>query len=152
MTQPGEHRETARILLRNRYGEVFLLLTHFDPEVGLPPRWITPGGGIDPNESIRAAAIRELFEETGLSITDVELGRQVAELSGTWLWGDGVNHHSYKDYFFEVKVDDFSLNDSSWTNDERRDILQYRWWSTDELANSKELFGPHGLAQFLMSR
>jgi len=36
--QPGQHRETARILLTNPVGEVFLLLTHFDPEVGLPPR------------------------------------------------------------------------------------------------------------------
>ncbi|MFM2385072.1 MAG: hypothetical protein RL166_946, partial [Actinomycetota bacterium] len=55
MTQPGEHRRTARVLLRKRSGEVFLLLTHFDPEVGLPARWITPGGGIDQGETILEA-------------------------------------------------------------------------------------------------
>ena len=48
--QPGQHRITARVILCKPNGEVFLLLTHFDPEVGLPPRWITPGGGIDPDE------------------------------------------------------------------------------------------------------
>jgi 8-oxo-dGTP pyrophosphatase MutT (NUDIX family) len=55
--QPGQHRETARVLLTDPNNRVFLLKTHFDPEVQLPPRWITPGGGIDPGESVRKAAI-----------------------------------------------------------------------------------------------
>ena len=126
MTQPGEHHETARILLRNRSGDVFLLLTHFDPEVGLPPRWITPGGGIDPYEPIRLAAIRELYEETGLRITDSELGSLIGELSGKWLWVDEINSHTYRDFFFEYVVDDFELDDSAWAPDERKDNLEYR--------------------------
>lgn len=152
MTFPGEFRETARVLLRKPSGEVFLLLTHFDPEVGLPPRWITPGGGLEPNEPIRFAAVRELFEETGLEISDEQLGDQIGELSGIWLWGDGVNSHSYKDNFFEVTVSDFELDDSTWTSDERRDILKYRWWTLEELSSTTELVGPHGLVRFIMNR
>jgi hypothetical protein len=50
--QPGQHRETARVLLLDAQNRVFLLQTHFDPDVQLPPRWITPGGGIDPGETV----------------------------------------------------------------------------------------------------
>ncbi|MEY3129628.1 MAG: hypothetical protein RL405_948, partial [Actinomycetota bacterium] len=98
--QPGQHRETARVLLLDAQNRVFLLQTHFDPEVQLPPRWITPGGGIDHGETPRQAAKRELFEETGLSVSEDDLGVQIWRQEGVWHWGDNVNSHSYVDYFF----------------------------------------------------
>lgn len=152
MTRPGEHRKTARVLLKRRSGEVFLLLTHFDPEVGLPARWITPGGGIDSGESALDAAIRELFEETGLRVDAELLGDSIGELEGKWHWADGKNFHTYHDTFFEFIVDDFELDNSAWTEDEHRDVLEYRWWSQDQLQETAELIGPHGLVEFIMNR
>lgn len=152
MTTPGEHRRTARILLRKPSGEVFLLLTNFDPEVGLPARWITPGGGIDDGETVIQAAVREFFEETGLSVSEVDLGEPIAELEGTWTWADGINSHSYHDTFFEFTVKDFVLDNSSWTPEEHQDVLDYRWWSLDELKATAELIGPHGLVDFIINR
>lgn len=152
MTTPGEHRRTARVLLRKPSDEVFLLLTHFDPEVGLPARWITPGGGIDAGETPIQAAVRELFEETGLNVSESELSRPIGELEGIWNWADGFNSHSYHDTFFELTVTDFVLDDSSWTDDERRDVLKYRWWTLDELKTTAEPIGPHGLIQFILNR
>lgn len=147
--QPGQHRETARILLVNDRDEIFLLLTHFDPEVGLPPRWITPGGGIDDGETPAQAAIRELFEETGIQ-TDIEtLEKPIWQTSGRWDWSDGKNHHTYVDYFFKLRVSDFELDSSNWTEDERRDVLEYRWWKLSELIESNEVVGPHELIDFL---
>lgn len=147
--QPGQHRETARVLLIDSKNRVFLLKTHFDPEVGLPPRWITPGGGIDPGETPVEAAIRELFEETGLKVSQDQLGEQIWQTSGRWDWADGENHHTYVDYFFELRVDQFELDDSHWTDDERRDVLEFRWWSPSELIETDESVGPLGLAEFL---
>jgi 8-oxo-dGTP pyrophosphatase MutT (NUDIX family) len=147
--QPGQHRETARILLSNSEGQYFLLLTHFDPEVGLPPRWITPGGGIDEGETPLEAAVRELREETGILVPQEALGEKLGEISGRWDWGDGLNHHTYKDHFYQLKVDDFQLDDSGWTDDERRDVLEFRWWSLAELKATAEQIGPHGLADLI---
>lgn len=152
MTKPFEHRETARILLRNSSGQFFLLLTHFDPEVELPARWITPGGGIDAGETELEAAVRELREETGLIVAPQDLGEPIGSLSGKWLWGDGQTWHTYRDTFFELYVESFQLDDSGWTDDERRDVLEYRWWDLDDLLNSSELVGPQGLAKFIMDR
>ncbi len=147
--QPGQHRETARVLLTNRAGQFFLLLTHFDPEVGLPPRWITPGGGIDAGETPNQAAVRELWEETGISVSQEALGEKIGEISGRWDWGDGQNHHTYVDHFYKLQVDGFELDDSGWTEDERRDVLEYRWWNLAELKATREQVGPHGLADLI---
>jgi 8-oxo-dGTP pyrophosphatase MutT (NUDIX family) len=146
---PGQHRETARILLSNSSGQFFLLLTHFDPEVGLPPRWITPGGGIDEGETPIEAAVRELREETGISVSQEALGAKLGEVSGRWDWGDGKNHHTYVDHFYQLQVEDFELDDSGWTDDERRDVMEFRWWNLAELNATGEQVGPHGLAELI---
>ena len=177
--QPGHHRETARILLHSRFEQVFLLLTHFDPEVQLPPRWITPGGGIDTGESIIEAAVRELFEETGLRVDPEILGAPVWSTSGRWDWGDGVNFHTYTDHFFQLDItsltltdkglksgltaidadrqsrqldaDSFQLDNAFWTEDEHRDVLEHKWWKIIELVESTEPIGPPELPNWLRS-
>jgi 8-oxo-dGTP pyrophosphatase MutT (NUDIX family) len=115
----------------------------------LPPRWITPGGGIDAGETSLEAAVRELREETGIVVPQEALGEKLGEIAGRWEWGDGKNHHTYVDHFYKLQVIDFELDNSGWTEDERRDVLEYRWWSLTELKATGEQIGPHGLAELI---
>ena len=147
--KPGQHRETARVVLVNNENEVFLLLTEFDPEVNLPARWLTPGGGIDQGETILSAALRELQEETGLQTTPDSLETFLGKFEGTWHWGDGKNHHTYVDHIYLLRINNFQMDDSNWTVDERRDILQYRWWNLTDLIDSGERVSPPGLLEAL---
>jgi 8-oxo-dGTP pyrophosphatase MutT (NUDIX family) len=147
-----KHRATARVLLINEQNQVFMLKTHFDPEVGLPPRWLIPGGGIDSGEDALSAAVRELYEETGFVVDPDDLGEPVLVASGRWDWADGLNYHTYTDTIYELKVKDFELDTSGFTQDELRDILEYRWWNLSELFASEESVAPHELMGWLKTR
>jgi 8-oxo-dGTP pyrophosphatase MutT (NUDIX family) len=136
-------------LLVNDENQVFLIKTHFDPELGLEPRWLTPGGGIDDGETVLEAAVRELREETGLELAQDDLGDVFVELSGRWDWSDGVHYQTYTDTIFLVHTNDFELDNSGWTEDEHRDVLEWRWWSVSELVDTGESIGPHGLTDHL---
>ena len=147
-----KHRETARIMLIDEQKRIFLLKTHFDPEVGLPPRWLTPGGGVDTGESTLQAAVRELYEETGMKVQPEALVEPVLVASGRWDWADGKNYHTYTDTIYELKVTNFSPDTSGFTQDELRDILEYRWWTVEELLESQEPLAPHELRAWLRGR
>jgi 8-oxo-dGTP pyrophosphatase MutT (NUDIX family) len=128
-----------------------MLKTHFDPEVGLPPRWITPGGGIDAGETVLEAALRELAEETGIQSTPEALGDLIWKTEGRWDWADGQNHHTFVDHFYLLQIKDFELDVSGWTEDEHRDVVEHRWWSITDLKDSGESVSPPGLVEFLAS-
>jgi 8-oxo-dGTP pyrophosphatase MutT (NUDIX family) len=143
------HRETARVILMDREGCFLLLNTHYDARLQLPPRWITPGGAIDPGESVVDAAVRELLEETGMSVSVGELGEQFATHTGAWEWGDGQNYHTYVDNFFVVTVDRFDIDTTGWTPEERHDVIEYRWWDVAEFRETQPTVGPPELLDVL---
>jgi putative (di)nucleoside polyphosphate hydrolase len=60
-------RANVGVIVVNPAGEVLALQRR-----GMPGAWQLPQGGLDQGEEPRAAAERELEEETGLSATDLE--------------------------------------------------------------------------------
>lgn len=55
----------ASAVVKNAHGQLLLVLRSHEPEAGC---WTVPGGRVEPGESLEAAAVREVFEETGLCI------------------------------------------------------------------------------------
>ena len=67
---PRRQRVAAyAVMLRERDGDVEVLLSRLAPRVSRAELWTLPGGGLDHGEDPRAALIREVHEETGLDAT-----------------------------------------------------------------------------------
>jgi len=108
--------------------------------------WATPGGALDPGESYEAAACREMFEETGIHVSDP--GPQIARRSVTFTLVDGENVSSDERYFL-IRVGRIETTSTHWTELERAVITEQRWWRQAELAATGDLFYPEDVAEML---
>jgi ADP-ribose pyrophosphatase YjhB (NUDIX family) len=118
---------------------------NFDRQGLERPCWTTCGGGIEPGETIAQAAEREIYEETG--IADVRLGPIVwygedAHRSGDW----GV---TFQEHFIVAHAPTEDLDTHGWTDHERRQIIEMRWWSLEELQVSTDRIYPFNLASLI---
>jgi 8-oxo-dGTP pyrophosphatase MutT (NUDIX family) len=139
-------RDSARIVLLDGDGRV-LLLSIDDARGDLPAFWITPGGGIEPGESIGEAALRELEEETGMTTTIAALGDPVAVATGAWTYRS--TRMVGWDWFFVHVAVDTEVRTDGWTELEREVHRGWRWWTSDELRATDELVVPGGLASLV---
>lgn len=67
------YRPCAGIMLANREGQVFVGQRLDAADSKYPDAWQMPQGGIDKGEKAEAAAIRELWEETGVTSEHVQI-------------------------------------------------------------------------------
>lgn len=136
-------RPSARVIVVDEAGHVLLIRVE-DARGNSPPVWITPGGGIEAEESLTRAAARELFEETGLSVSPADLGNPIAACRGEWEFR-GQPLYSV-DWFFLLRTKRFDVAVGGWTDLERELHAAWRWWTADELDSTEEAVLPCGLA------
>ncbi|MGA8847334.1 MAG: NUDIX domain-containing protein [Nocardioides sp.] len=77
-----------------------ILLSRLAPHVSRHEIWTLPGGGLDHGEDPRDAVVREVHEETGLSVSVGEGSRTYSlHLPDTWRRGRRVDAHSLRIVF-----------------------------------------------------
>jgi ADP-ribose pyrophosphatase YjhB (NUDIX family) len=132
-------RTAARLLLLDDQQRV-LLFRHGDGHGR--EFWATPGGGVEPGETLEQAARREALEELGAS--DVQL---------TLLWSGQSEFMFAKSRVLQVET--FFLvrgclavpgGDVVAALHERERILEMRWWTIDEIEGTVEVLFPIDLA------
>lgn len=121
-------RPTARVILLDEQDCTLLFCA-----IGHDGRrfWFTPGGGAEPGESPRDAALRELHEETGL--TDIQLSPEIWSRTVRGLMDGQIRE--VRERWFLARTGRFELNTTGFNQLERDTILEYRWWAIDELRN-----------------
>src|SRR6266852_1722489 len=130
-------RYAVRAVLLMPQEEILLMRIH-GPGSG-KRWWITPGGGLEPGESVEQGFRRELREELGL--LDFEIGPRVWRRHHTFDWGE--KRISQREEYRIVRVQRFEPRISDPIEAEAIDC--FRWWSAAALRNCEEELTPLSL-------
>jgi len=139
-------RPSARVILHDASRAVLLFLVH-DPLEDRAAVWATPGGGVEPGETLAEAAARELREETGLAVQPASLGTPVAVTRGTWRYRGQLWYS--EDWFFALATDRFVPDRSGWSDLEQMVHRAWGWFTPEELERLATPVLPSGLAGLL---
>lgn len=134
-----EVRTAARLVLLDAKRRV-LLFRHNDGHGR--EFWATPGGGVEPGETLEGAARREAAEELGAG--DVELSRL---WTGQSQFPFADRQVSQTETFFLVRPHSDLLGPAVREVHRREGITEARWWSLDEIEHTVEALFPTDLAR-----
>jgi len=146
-TFTGRPRTAARMFVIDRQERV--LLVHERRDIGsVESHWITPGGGVEGDESLIAAASREVYEETGLRISLTPNSQPIfverVQFSIAGRSYDQTNH-----YFLARVADGLAVEPAAHTEIERLVVIEHRWWELAELEASTVIREPVAMVEVI---
>ncbi|MDT8266459.1 MAG: NUDIX domain-containing protein [Azospirillum brasilense] len=143
-------RPSSRLLLLNPDSAVLLFrFVHKEDALAGLSYWATPGGGLEDGETFEEAAIRELFEETG--IRHVDPGSDIGRREFVLLLPSG-EEVTAEERFFLIRHDGSALSREGWTEAEVKVMADHRWWSRDDLARTTDKIFPENILAMLASQ
>ena len=149
-------RQSARVVILDAAGRVLLLRWQHPDARGKAAGdrddgvwWITPGGGLEPDEDYVTGAVREVYEEVGLRLAPSDLTGPVYERDAETVIESGtVRQH---EVYFTARVEAHEVVTDGWTPFEVATITETRWWTREELATTHERVAPANLLGLLPS-
>jgi len=140
-------RESARLLVMSPQKRVLLFrFVHTRGPLAGDDYWATPGGGLEAGETFRAAAIRELKEETGFDALILDEPVSTREFPMQLPDGETV---LARERYFVVNTDSETMVRQGWTAQEAEVIADHQWWSHHDLLNATAIVYPEGLTDLL---
>lgn len=104
------------------------------------PFLITVGGGIEAGESEREAAVRELWEETGLLVDPENLMGPVHQESFSFVWEtDLVTQHQN---YYAMAASDAMVVFDNLEEIEVASVIGHGWWTAAQLGECADLVLP----------
>ena len=119
------------VLVENDKGQVLLQQRSDTGE------WCVPGGAMEPGETYKEAAARELSEEVGIQV-------KVLELFGLYSGDDRIIHYPNGDVVYSLAVVFRTKSYSGEISNEDSEVLEHRFFDRDSIPSN--LFSPDARA------
>jgi len=115
------------ILIRNGEGKILLVKKQkgVGPYAGM---YLTPGGGVKDGESVDGATLRELYEETGVKVKNLQRAFFDDAVTKNW---QGVKKH----FIMMLYTADYISGDLRPTKGDDDNLAEIKWFSIEELGN-----------------
>ena len=133
-------RQAARVLAVDDDDRVLLLYSR-DPARPVTPYWCTIGGAIEPGETPAEAAVREMREETGITVALDALTGPFHRAPVRFSY-DGVGYVN-DSHWFVTRIDDpVTVTFAGLEEAEVGNIMAAQWWRIDALEDRVRLSNP----------